>query len=183
MRSIRTLTFSRIIATPIKPKLDLMRILIIKVTTPKIAEKNIISQRHSMGTKDTLPINKLTQWVQMLLFSKRNNCSHKVLKISRKKALPLLIRTLLWANLRGPQFSRISRTITISIIIYREGVMGESSYLASRIILLWIIRQAVTTSIICSPTNLCSLNRSYCQSRNRSRDRWNNIRIELIHHL
>ena len=101
-----------------------MKSLIIKVATSKIAGKiiNCISKKHIMGSRDRARINKLSPWIQILLFSKRSNCSHKISKISRKKAVPSQTRTHLWANLREPQFSRISRTISISIIIDREGL-------------------------------------------------------------
>lgn len=147
--------------------------LIIKVATSKIAGKiiNCNSKKHIMGSRDTARINKLSPRIQIFLYSKRRNCSHKITKISRKKALSLQMRTHLWANLREPPFSRISRTISISIIIDREGLQGKSLCLLTRATLSRTTRQAITSSIACSLTNLGSLNKLYYRNMNRYRDR------------
>lgn len=166
-----SLTFKLLIKHPPKPMLKIF---------------NSIKQNSTMVTKDTPLINLMKQWPLILLYSRRSRCSHRISKISRK--LVLQTKTLLWANLLGPPFNRISRTISISAIIDKEGDRLQEAILnlfpLSRAIFYWITRQILAKfNTICNLISLFNHNKSSCQSRNRCKDRWSSIRIELIHHF
>ena len=152
---------------------------------PTLNKFNSTNRNSSMFIKDAPPI-KMKQWALILLFSRRSRFSHKILKISRKMAHPT--KTLLWVSLLGPLFNRISRTISISIIIDKEGDrLLESQpnlFPPSRAILYWITRQIQATfNSTCNPINRYNHSKLFCQSRIRCKGRWSNIKIELILHF